>query len=107
MLIETGDAAGLNADQHFPMQSVYKLPISMAVMQQVEAGKLNLDEKVGVSKSDFVSPGQYSPIRDKYPNGIELSVKDLIQYAVSESDGTASDVLMNLAGGASKVQVYL
>jgi len=107
MLIETGDAAGLNSDQHFPMQSVYKLPISMAVMQQAEAEKLNLDEKVGVNKNDFVSPGQYSPIRDKYPDGTELSVKDLIRYAVSESDGTASDVLMNLAGGASKVQLYL
>ena len=107
LLIETGAAAGLNADQHFPMQSVYKLPISMAVMQQVEAGKINLEEKAGVAKSDFVSPGQHSPIRDKYPNGTELSVKELIQYAISESDGTASDVLMNLAGGASKVQVYL
>ena len=107
MLIETGDTAGLNSARHFPMQSVYKLPISMAVMQQAEAEKLNLDEKVGVSKNDFVSPGQYSPIRDKYPNGTELSVKDLIQYAISESDGTASDVLMNLAGGASKVQLYL
>jgi beta-lactamase class A len=45
LLIETGAAAGLNADQHFPMQSVYKLPISMAVMQQVEAGKINLEER--------------------------------------------------------------
>lgn len=107
MLVETGDAAGMNSAQHFPMQSVYKLPISMAVMQQVESGKINLDEKVGVSKNDFVSPGQHSPIRDRYPNGTELSVKDLIQYAVSESDGTASDVLMNVAGGASKVQLYL
>ena len=107
LLIETGAAAGLNADQHFPMQSVYKLPISMAVMQQVEAGKINLEEKAGVAKSDFVSPGQHSPIRDKYPNGTELSVKELIQYAISESDGTASDVLLELAGGPTAVQKYL
>jgi beta-lactamase class A len=107
VLLETGDAAGLNEGRQFPMQSVYKLPISMAVMEQVEAGKINLDEKVGVAKSDFVSPGQHSPIRDKYPNGTELSVKDLIQYAISESDGTASDVLMNLIGGSSAVQAYL
>ena len=107
MLIETGDAAGLNSTQHFPMQSVYKLPISMAVMQQIEAGKLNLDDKVGVGNNDFVRPRQASAIRDKYPNGTELSVKELIQYAISESDGTASDVLMNLAGGAPKAQLYL
>src|SRR5215467_1744176 len=32
MIIETGETiAALNAHDHFPMQSVYKLPISMAV----------------------------------------------------------------------------
>src|SRR5689334_17725926 len=40
VLLETGDTAGLNAGQHFPMQSVYKLPISMAVMQQVAIAKI-------------------------------------------------------------------
>src|SRR5690242_3931287 len=50
ILLETGDAAGLNEGGQFPMQSVYKLPISMAVMEQVSAGKTNLDEKVGVAK---------------------------------------------------------
>src|SRR4051812_2970078 len=28
-VIETGDAAFLKADEHYPMQSVYKLPIAM------------------------------------------------------------------------------
>ena len=107
ILLETGDTAGLNEGGQFPMQSVYKLPIAMAVMEQVRAGNLNLDEKVGVAKSDFVSPGQYSPIRDKNPNGTELSVKELIQFAVSESDGTASDVLMDQVGGPTAVQAYL
>jgi beta-lactamase class A len=35
VVLETGQSAMLNADGHFPMQSVYKLPISMAVMDQV------------------------------------------------------------------------
>ena len=30
VVIETGEAAFLNADEHYPMQSVYKLPIAMA-----------------------------------------------------------------------------
>src|SRR5690348_8267267 len=32
VLLETGDAAELNADAQFPMQSVYKLPIAMAAL---------------------------------------------------------------------------
>jgi beta-lactamase class A len=107
VVLETEEAVSLNPHDHFPMQSVYKLPISMAVMHQVDAGKLKLDEKVHVAKSEFVRLGQHSPIRDKNPNGVELSVGELMRFAILESDGTASDVLLRLAGGAEVVQAYL
>jgi beta-lactamase class A len=107
LVLETGESVSINPHNHFPMQSVYKLPIGMAVMKQVDAGKLKLEQKVAVTKSDFVRVGQYSPIRDKNPNGAEISVSDLLRYAISESDGTASDVLMKLAGGPQVIQAYL
>jgi beta-lactamase class A len=106
-VLETGDEVGLSGRDHFPMQSVYKLPIALAVLRQVDEGKLKLDQKVKVEKSDFVRVGQYSPIRDKNPKGATLTVAELLRYAVSESDGTASDVLMNLAGGAQGVMAFL
>ncbi len=107
VVLETGETVSLNPHDHFPMQSVYKLPIGMAVMKQVDAGKKNLEQKVSVTKSDFVRVGQHSPIRDQYPNGTELTVSELLRFAISESDGTASDVLMKLAGGHGAVQIYL
>jgi beta-lactamase class A len=108
MLAETGDAiASLNGHQHFPMQSVYKLPIAMAVLEQVDRGKLSLDQAVRVDKQDFVSPGQYSPVRDKHPDGVTLPLRELLRLTVSESDGTTSDVVMRLAGGARAVDAYL
>ena len=108
VLFETGETvAALNPRDHFPMQSVYKLPISMAVMQQIDAGRLKLDQKVAVTKSDFVRAGQNSPIRDRNPNGVEVTVNELIRFAITESDGTASDVLMKLAGGPQAVQAFL
>ena len=107
VVLETGETVSLNPHDHFPMQSVYKLPIGMAVMKQVDAGKIKLDQKVRVTKGDFVGRGQHSPIRDQNPNGAELSVSELLRFAISESDGTASDVLMRLAGGPEAVQAYL
>jgi beta-lactamase class A len=108
ILLETGETlASLNPQDHFPMQSVYKLPISMAVMKQVDDGKLNLDQKERIAKEDYVGPAAHSPIRDKYPQGAELTVNELLRYALSESDGTASDVLMKVAGGNTAVQSYL
>ena len=98
VVLETGDSVSLNYNERFPMQSVYKLPIAMAVLQQVEAGKIKLEQNVRVEKSDFVRKGMRSPIRDKYPNGTEASVSELLRLSVSESDGTASDVLLELVG---------
>lgn len=108
MVLETGEKIGsLNAQDHFPLQSVYKLPISMAVMKQVDAGKIKLEQTVPVTKSDFVGAGQHSPIRDRNPSGTQLTVSELIRFTISESDGTASDVLMKLVGGSQVVQAYL
>ena len=106
-ILETGESVSLNPTMQFPMQSVYKLPIGMAVLRRVDEGKLKLVEKIRVEKSDFVARGMLSPLRDENPNGAEVTVTELLRLAVSVSDGTASDVLMKLAGGASAVQSFL
>jgi beta-lactamase class A len=106
-VLETGESVSLNAREHFPMQSVYKLPIGMAVLRLVDAGRIKLAERVVVEKSDFVRQGQHSPIRDKNPEGVELSVEEILRFAVSESDGTASDVLFRLGGGGDAIGKYL
>ena len=107
IVIETGDAAFLNADQNYPMQSVYKLPIAMAVMEQVQRGEFDLDEKVGVTTEDFVRKGMASALRDKNPQGGEFTIRELIRLSLVDSDGTASDVQMRIAGGADEIQSYL
>lgn len=106
-LLESGESVALNGDGRFPMQSVYKLPIGMAVLNQTDQGRLKLEQRVRVTKKDFVNAGQHSPIRDNNPRGVELSVRELLRFMVSESDGTASDVLLRLAGGPQSVMSYL
>lgn len=106
-LLETGETVSLDPGGHFPMQSVYKFPIAMALLARVDSGQIKLEQTVRVEKSDFVRRGMHSPIRDRNPEGAEVSVSELLRLAVSESDGTASDVLLNLAGGAEAVGKYL
>jgi beta-lactamase class A len=107
LVLETGAYANLNPADHFPMQSVYKLPIGMAVVKQVDDGRLKLDQNVHVAKTDFISRAQHSPIRDQNPHGVDLSIHELLEWMLLESDGTASDVLMRLAGGPNAVAEYL
>lgn len=107
MMLEGGEVASFNGGQRFPMQSVYKLPIAMAVLRRVDAGTLKLDEKVKVESKEYVSGQLHSPLRDRYPRGVELSVRELLRYMVMESDGTACDVLLRLMDGAEQVTKYL
>lgn len=51
----------LNADKPFPMQSVCKLPISIAIMRLADDGKLTAQDKITVRKSDLVP--LHSPIK--------------------------------------------
>jgi beta-lactamase class A len=106
-LLESGETTELHGNEHFPMHSVYKLPISMAVLQRVDRGELKLDQKVKIEPKDFVRKGMYSPVRDKYPDGAELTIAELLRYTICESDGSASDVLMKLIGGPESVMAFL
>ena len=106
VVLETGESVVLNAKERFPMQSVYKFPIGMAILRQIDAGKIKLDQPIQVKKSDFVKKTMRSPLRDANPNGANVTVGELLRLAVSESDGTASDVLLDLAGGAAGVGKY-
>lgn len=107
VLLETGEAAYLDRHGQYPMQSVYKLPIAMAVLKMVDEGKVRIDQDVSITPADFVRQGFHSPIRNVNPQGVVMPVGEIIRFSISESDGTASDVLLDLAGGPIEVQRYL
>lgn len=60
------DSLSLNGARHFPMQSVFKFPIALTVLSEVDKGNLSLDQKIEIKKDDLL-PGLWSPIRQKYP----------------------------------------
>jgi beta-lactamase class A len=107
VMLETGDAAWLGKNEKFVSQSVYKLPIAMAALKQVDDVRLRMAQEVVVRPSDFVRPGFHSPIRNMNPGGTTMPVLLLLRYSISESDGTANDIVLNLAGGPAAVQQYL
>jgi beta-lactamase class A len=105
-VLETGEAAGFQATSPYPMQSVFKLPISMHVLRLAERGDLPLDRRVRILKSDL-APG-HSPLRDAHPaGGFELTVQELVRWAIVESDNTACDVLLRLGGGPAAATTYV
>jgi beta-lactamase class A len=107
-VIEAGPAQDLNGGERFPMQSVYKLPIAMTVLAQVDRQALTLAGLVHVTASDVADVHFHSPLRDAHPNGgIDISIRDLIRGAIVDSDGVASDLLYRLAGGGTHVTTFV
>lgn len=102
--IESGESISYNVDEKFPMQSVYKFPIAMVMLHEIDKGRFSLDDTVEVHKNEFIPKNGHSPLRDKYPNGVSLTINDIIEYNISHSDGTACDVLLRLLGGTKNVQ---
>lgn len=105
MNLESGETWALNGDRRFPLQSVFKLPLGAAVLAEVDAGRLSLDEVVSLTDQDLSPP--HSPIAEAYPAQRDYTIAELLTAAVGNSDNTAADVLMKRIDGPGAVTAWL
>lgn len=104
---ENGFKYDKNADKKLPMQSVFKFHIAAAVLNFVDQGKLSLDQKVLLDKSNLLE-NTWSPLRDQYPGGnVEIPLSEVIEYTVARSDNNGCDILLKLLGGTQTVQKFM
>lgn len=101
------DTISMHGDRRFPMQSVFKFHIALAVLSEVDKGKLSLEQKIEINKDELLPKDFWSPLRDENPNGGIFTIERLIQYSVSHSDNTACDVLIRLIGTPKMVEEYI
>lgn len=97
----------INGNVKFPTQSVYKFPLAMAVLDQVDKGKFSLEQKLLLTRKDL-RLDIWSPLREKYPAGeVSITLAEVLSYTVSQSDGNGCDILFRLLGGPAQVQKYV
>lgn len=105
--LPSGETVLVRGRERFPMFSVYKLPISMALLKRVDEGAQSLDMKVKLDPSDM-RPSQSTAISSRVQAGEwTFTVRDLIEAAIAASDNTASDAVLELAGGPQAVTAYV
>lgn len=101
------DILSLNGDKRFPMQSVFKFHIALAVLSEVDKGALSLNQTVEIDEDELLPENFWSPLRDENPHGGIFTIEKLIQYNVSQSDNTACDILIQLIGTPEKIEEYI
>ncbi len=100
--IESGREVYLNGDEAFPMASSYKVPIAIQLMSRVEAGDVDLSQMVEVEPNDL-HPGSGTLTSLFDDPGVILSVRNLLELMLLISDNSATDMVLELAGGGPAV----
>lgn len=105
--VRSGAAAMFNADDWFPMMSVYKLPIVVHALRQSDEGSLDLSTAVTLTTAHR-RPGRSALSQRIAADGPQtLTVRQLIESVVRESDNAASDALLRMVGGPAAVRATL
>ena len=103
--IEDDTALEINTGK-YPMESVFKFHIALAVLHEVDRGSLLMDQTIVITKDDLAEK-TWSPIKDRYPDGAKLPLSEVLKLTVEQSDNIGCDILLRLIGGPGKVNDYI
>lgn len=94
--LSTGEAFYRNADLVFPTASSIKLTVLLELMRQAQEGKLSLDEKHTIRRSETVAG---DPILYMLGDGTAtMTLRDLTTFMVVLSDNSATNILIDRVG---------
>ena len=102
--LETGEEAGVRADEAFNSFSVIKLGIMLRAYQLSDQKQLNLDERIEVKGSDLRDG---SGMLYTFDEGLRVTLRDLITQMIITSDNTATDMLLDRVGGLEVLNAWL
>jgi beta-lactamase class A len=106
MALDSGDgfAMGYRADERFAMCSTFKWTLAAFVLAQADRGDIALDERLSFEPEDLLD---YAPVAKEHVTAGALSVEALCQAAVTVSDNTAANLLLDRTGGPAELTAFL
>lgn len=104
--IGSGELITINGDEPFVMASTFKVATAVAVLDLVDKGQLKLNDLIDVPLEGMVVGPNPIAINFIHP-GIKLSIANLIEPMITESDNTAADICLKVVGGPEAVTQML
>lgn len=84
-----------DAERFWYLGSAVKVPIAIAVLQGVDDGELDLEQRLTLETEDKVDGSGDLVWQD---SGVDYSLRDLLKEMLIESDNTAANMLIRLVG---------
>jgi beta-lactamase class A len=95
----TGERSGYRADERFPMCSTFKFLLAAAVLQRVDSGRETLERDVQIPLRPLLS---HSPLTEPHAGGT-MTIAELCQALLVQSDNNAANLLLESIGGPAGV----
>lgn len=93
--LSTGQTFSFRAEEPWYLASGVKVPIALALLREVEEGRISLGEKIRLEFSDFIDGAGET---NSQPPGARVTLLYLLEQMLIHSDNTASDLLIRRVG---------
>jgi beta-lactamase class A len=93
---DSGEYSEFEADRVLPAASTIKLPIAIALFQDIDRHKVRLDEKLTIDKKSIA--GGSGDLQTQKP-GTQVSVAIAVTKMIEISDNTATNLIIDRLGG--------
>ncbi len=102
--LSQAEIAGTDIRRPFPMMSVMKFPLALAVATHLQETGGSYADSIPLGAGDL-RPDTYSPMRDRYAGCVpeKISIDELLDYSLRQSDNNAADILMRFVSGPEAV----
>lgn len=98
----TGERAGYRQAERFPMCSTFKFLLAAAVLQRIDRRQQQLNRPLPVPSKPLLFN---SPLTEPHA-GATMSVADLCFAALTQSDNTAANILLETIGGPAGITAF-
>jgi beta-lactamase class A len=102
--LKTDQIISINADKSLPPASIYKVPLAMLVLKDIDNGKRNLTDTLLLKPSNkaYATDAMFY-----FNDNSNYTLKEYLQFMIIQSDNTAMNSLEELLGSAEVVNSRL
>jgi beta-lactamase class A len=102
--LSTGERVDWQPDLVLPTASVIKLPILVALLREVEAGRVDLADRLTLEAKQRIGG---SGVLKVFDGGLCPTVRDVATLMIAVSDNTATNMVLDLVGSTRPVNAAM
>lgn len=99
----SGKRIAYRADEQFAMCSTFKFLAAACILARVDRMDESLDRRVVFSKDDLVT---WSPVTEKRVGGDGMTIAEICEAAITQSDNTAGNLQLASFGGPAGLTAF-